>query len=233
VEASRQPGGRSYRRYHRHIPSPTRPRPALGLAVIAAVMIAAAVTLLAVAKDDGREPAPADGPTGVTALGAPGDDLPAAPWRAGAVPRSAVPGPFADAWDRAANRATCALLFPLDGGRQLKSARPGSEKTPGDKGWDIFLTAEAGTIEVLAVFDKATLPQKPSSAASFTRTWSDGSVAKYSADVGNVAPGSPASNSAPFEAVLTLPDQSCAYRVYDTLGKNHLEYVFDRLRLMG
>jgi hypothetical protein len=40
-------------------------------------------------------------------------------------------------------------------------------------------------------------------------------------------------NSSPFEAVLTLPDQACAYRIYDTLGKDHLELTFDRLRLMG
>jgi hypothetical protein len=32
--------------------------------------------------------------------------------------------------------------------------------------------------------------------------------------------------------VLTLPDQTCAYRIYTTLGKEHLEFLFDRLRLM-
>jgi hypothetical protein len=58
-------------------------------------------------------------------------------------------------------------------------------------------------------------------------------VAKYAADVGRAAAGTFDPDSSPFEAVLTLPDQACAYRIYDTLGKDHLELVFDRLRLMG
>ena len=48
-------------------------------------------------------------------------------------------------------------------------------------------------------------------------------MAKYAADVGNAAPGTLRPERVPFEAVLTLPDQSCAYRIYDTLGKDHLE----------
>ena len=36
-----------------------------------------------------------------------------------------------------------------------------------------------------------------------------------------------------FVAVLTIPGQSCGYRLYDTLGKDHLESLFDRLRFMS
>ncbi|HEV8624716.1 MAG TPA: hypothetical protein VG034_09695 [Acidimicrobiia bacterium] len=180
--------------------------------MIAAVIIAAAVTVFAVLKDDGEE------------AGA----LPQAPWRAKTVRRSAVPPAYAAAWDRARNRAGCALLFPLDGGPALREAKATERKTPNDNGWDIFLTGDAGTVEVLGLFDKTSQAQGP----SFTRSWADGSVAKYGADFGNAAPGTDDSNSSPFEAVLTLPDQSCAYRIYTTLGKDHLEFLFDRLRLM-
>lgn len=193
-------------------------------------MIAAAVTVLAVADDDGDKASPA----GVTALDASGDDHPAAPWRAAAtVRRTAVPAPWLEAWDRAANRATCALLHPAGGGPELQDAQATSSPTPEDKGWDIFLTGPAGSVEVLALFDKATQTSRPPVTPSFTRTWADGSVAKYAPDVGTAAPGTYDPDASPFEAVLILPDQSCAYRIYDTLGRAHLESVFDRLRLLA
>jgi hypothetical protein len=180
--------------------------------VIAVVIIAAAVTVFAVLEDDGPEAV----------------DLQGAPWRAKAVSRSAVPPPYVAAWARARNRADCALLFPLDGGPALQGAKATEEKTPNDNGWDIFLTGDAGTVEVLGLFEKTSQAAEP----TFTRTWADGSVAKYGADFGNAAPGAYDSNSSPFEAVLTLPDQACVYRIYTTLGKDHLEFLFDRLRLM-
>ena len=181
--------------------------------MIAAVIIAAAITVFAVLEDDGKEVS----------------GLPDAPWRAKAVSRSAVPPPYVAAWDRARNRSDCALLFPLDGGPALPGAKPSEQKTPDDNGWDIFLTGDAGTVEVLGLFEKTSKADRP----SFTRSWADGSVAEYGADVGNGAPGTDDTNSLPFEAVLTLPDQACAYRIYTTLGKDHLEFLFDQLRLMG
>lgn len=180
--------------------------------MIAVVIIAAAVTVFAVLEDDGREAV----------------DPQSAPWRAKTVSRSAVPPPYVAAWDRARNRADCALLFPLDGGPALQGAKATEGKTPNDNGWDIFLTGDAGTVEVLGLFEKTSQADGP----RFTRSWADGSVAKYGPDSGNGAPGTDDSNSSPFEAVLTLPDQACAYRIYTTLGKEHLEFLFDRLRLM-
>jgi hypothetical protein len=226
--------------------------------VIAVVIIAAAVAVFAVAggDDDGHQ-ASSTSSTSTSEGSTPGSsetsssttqtstgastatttttigDQPAAPWRAAAVARSAVPPVYVTAWDRARNRASCALLFPLDGGPEMAGAKPAEDKTPNDNGWDIFLTGAAGNIEVLGLFDKASEIDKSTNAARFTRTWNDGSVAKYAADVGSAAPGTYDPNSSPFEAVLTLPDQSCAYRIYDTLGKDHLEFLFDRLRLMA
>lgn len=180
--------------------------------MIAVVIIAAAVAVFAVLEDDGSEVI----------------DAGAAPWRADAVSRSAVPPPYVAAWDRAGNRAGCALLFPLDGGPALPGAKPSAEKTPDDSGWDIFLTSGAGTVEILGLFGKNSKADPP----MFTKSWADGAVAEYGVDAGSAVPGIDDPNSLPFEAVLTLPDQDCAYRIYTTLGKDHLESLFERLRLM-
>jgi hypothetical protein len=191
-------------------------------------MIVAAVAILAVLRDTGRDATPA---SGVTALSTTADDLPPAPWRAMAA-RSSVPPAWAAAWDRARNRATCALLFPADGGPEMAGAEPTAGKTPDDTGWDLFLTSASGTVEVLGLFGKTAALDRPADEPGFTKTWADGSQARYRPEVGTAAPGTYDPNTSPFEAVLTLPDQSCAYRIYDTLGKTHLEALFDRLRLM-
>lgn len=204
-----------------------RTRPALGLAVIATLLIAAAVTVLAVVDDDSGQEVPTRETTALELTA-----YPPAPWRSGSVPRHAVPGPYAEAWDRAANRRSCALLFPVNGGPELEDATATAGKTPEDRGWDIFLTGKAGSIEILALFDKATRTDRPPTGPSYTRTWSDGSVATYFPDVGNAAPGTYDPDTSPFEAVLTLPQPSCVYQIYDTLGRAHLESMFDRLRLM-
>ena len=199
--------------------------------MITALIIAAAITVLAVLKDDGQEATPSTS-DGATHAASTASDLPAAPWRAAAVPRPAVPPPYTTAWDQARNRSTCALLFPMDGGPEMAGAQATFGRTPEDKGWDIFLNGPAGSVEVLALFDKATQTNKPMPAPSFTKAWADGSVARYAPDNGTAAEGTNATSS-PFEAVLILPDQECAYRVYDTLGRGHLESIFDRLRLMA
>ena len=189
--------------------------------MIAVVIVAAAVAVLVVARGGDGQEAPGIG------------DLPAAPWRATPVARSAVPPAYVTAWGRARNRTTCALLFPLDGGPALAGAEATEERTPSDNGWDIFLTSRAGSVEVLGLFDRSTQGDRSPDTPSYTKTWADGSVAKYAVDVGNAAPGTFDPNSSPFEAVLTVPGQTCAYRIYDSLGREHLEFVFDRLRLMA
>ena len=202
-------------------PNRLRSRPALGLAVIAVVITAAALTVLAAAGDGGDKEA-----------GSTTADLPAAPWGAAAVARPAVPPAYVAAWDRARNRASCALLFPLDGGPEMPGAKATEEKTPDDNGWDIFLTGRSGSIEVLGLFGPSTKVDASPDTPSFTKTWADGSVAKYAADVGRAAPGTYDADSSPFEAVLTMPGQTCAYRIYDTLGREHIERTFERLRFV-
>ena len=58
-------------------------------------------------------------------------------------------------------------------------------------------------------------------------------MARYGDDVGNAAPGTFDPSTSPYEGVLTIPGQACGYRIYDTLGKDHLEALFDRLRFVN
>lgn len=155
---------------------------------------------------------------------------PAAPWRSDALSRSAVPAPFLEAWTRAKNRADCALLVPSDAGPQMEGARVKFDPVAGDAGWDIFLRRGAGILEILGLFDRSNQPEEERP-APFSRRWSDGSVARYGPDVGPES-GDVDPEATAVEAVLTLPDQRCAYRIYDTLGKSHLEFVLEHLRFV-
>ena len=142
-----------------------------------------------------------------------------------------MPEDYVKAWERAKNRSTCALLVPTDGGPEMPGATATSQPTPDDRGWDVYLRKTSAIVEILGLFDKSSQPESQATPA-FTRAWSDGSVARYGADVGTDAGGDIDPAATPFEATLTLPDQSCAYRIYDTLGKAHLESIFDRLRFV-
>jgi len=85
---------------------------------------------------------------------------------------------------------------------------------------------------VLGLFGPSTKVDASPDTPSFTKTWADGSVAKYAADIGRASPGTYDADSSPFEAVLTVPGQTCAYRIYDTLGREHIERTFERLRFV-
>jgi hypothetical protein len=190
--------------------------------------------------DGGKAPGPAQPLSPSTAPDAgpltPRSDLPPAPWRSAAVGRSAVPPEYVKAWERDRNRATCALLFPLDGGPQMDGAKAAEEKTPDDNGWDIFWNGRAGTVEVLGAFPKdlqSTDSTRSAGTPGFTKMWSDGAVARYGAEPGPAGADPGDANGLPHEAKLTLPDQRCTYQIYDSLGRAHLEAIFDRLRLMA
>lgn len=156
--------------------------------------------------------------------------VPAAPWRAPAVPRSQVPAEFVEVWQRATNRSTCGLLVPTILGPQMEGALAKTSDVENDAGWNIRYRKAGAIVEVLGLFDKDARPeeQKP---AAFSKTWADGSAAQYGPD----SPGGPfGDNPDPEatanEAVLVVTGQGCGYRIYDTLGKTHLEMVFEGLR---
>jgi hypothetical protein len=169
--------------------------------------------------------APAGASSSTTVAG-----VPTAPWRAPAVPRSQVPAEFLEVWERAANRSTCGLLVPTVLGPRLEGALAKTSDVENDAGWNIRYRKAGAIVEVLGLFDKDARPEEEKPAA-FSKTWADGSVAQYGPD----SPGGPfGDNPDPEatanEAVLVVTGQQCGYRIYDTLGKTHLEMVFEGLR---
>jgi hypothetical protein len=156
---------------------------------------------------------------------------PAAPWLASPLPRSGVGAPFLEAWQRAKNRSKCALLVPSDAGARMEGAAASFDPTPEDRGWDILLRKEAGIVEILGLFSRADQPEDRAP-ASFTRRWSDGSEVRYGPEAGDGPEVSPDPEANAFEGVLTIPTQDCAYRIYDTLGLSHFEFVLDHLRFV-
>ncbi|MGH9035458.1 MAG: hypothetical protein ACRD0O_06810 [Acidimicrobiia bacterium] len=156
--------------------------------------------------------------------------VPAAPWRNPAVPRAQVPAEFLEAWEKAANRSTCGLLVPTVLGPEMEGALAKTSDVNDDAGWNIRYRKAGAVVEVLGLFDRDARPedQKP---ASFSKTWADGSVAQYGPDdPGGLLGGDLDPEGSANEAVLVVTGQQCGYRIYDTLGKTHLEQVFEGLR---
>ncbi|MGH8990393.1 MAG: hypothetical protein ACRDZ7_02570 [Acidimicrobiia bacterium] len=233
---------------------PTRPSRRMVAAALGAVGAVVLVLAVVASGDDGKEPATAastttapetssSGPTTTTApstttTSRPGgaststttSNLAAAPWKGKAVPRSEVPEEFLEVWEKAANRSTCGLLVPTVLGPDMDGALAKTSDVNDNAGWNIRYRKAGAIVEVLGLFDRDARPeeQKP---AAFSKTWSDGSVAQYGPD----SPGGPFGDNpdpeaSANEAVLLVTGQQCGYRIYDTLGKTHLEMVFEGLR---
>jgi hypothetical protein len=121
-------------------------------------------------------------------------------------------------------------LVPTRLGPEMEGALAKTSDVNDNAGWNIRYRKAGAIVEVLGLFERNARPedQKP---AAFSKTWADGSVARYGPDDpggplgGNLDPEGSAN-----EAVLEVTGQACAYRIYDTLGKTHLEQVFEGLR---
>ena len=230
----------------------TRPSRRMVAAVAAAVGAVALVVAVAAGGDD-RDPSAASTttapetsssaaattapPTATTTTAAGGasstttpSSVAAAPWRNSAVPRSQVPPEFLEVWERAANRASCGLLVPTALGPEMEGALAKTSDVNDNAGWNIRYRKGGAIVEVLGLFDRDARPEEQMPAA-FSKTWADGSVAQYGPDDpggplgGNLDPEGSAN-----EAILLVTGQECGYRIYDTLGKTHLETVFEGLR---
>jgi hypothetical protein len=138
-----------------------------------------------------------------------------APWRSAKLANA--PAGWLEAWGRAKNRRTCALLAPGDAGANMAGAGATADRVNDDAGWDVYLRRGPYLIEILGLFEAADAPKE---GRDFEKKWPDGSVARYGEDQGG------------FEAVLVIPGQSCGYRIYDSQGKEHLEFVLDHLRFV-
>lgn len=139
---------------------------------------------------------------------------------------------FLEAWDVARNRSTCGLLVPTRLGPELDGAEAKTSPVNDNDGWNIRYRKAGAIVEVLGLFERTDAPEEQRPAA-YSRTWADGSVARYGPDdPGGALGGDLDPEASANEAVLLVTGQRCAYRIYDTLGKTHLEQVFDGLRFV-
>lgn len=159
---------------------------------------------------------------------------PAPPWRSAALPRDDLADEVIEAWERAENRDRCRLLLPADLGSKMDGATSGASPVSGDAGWEITFRKGPAVVQVQGLFEASTRSTRTEKEI-FSRRWSDGSVVRYGPDARNEeqSPEDVDPETTANEATLILPDQGCAYVLYDTLGKTHLEFVLDHLRFVS
>jgi hypothetical protein len=143
---------------------------------------------------------------------------PPAPWTK---PRlSAAPPPYAAAWEKAENRATCALLAPAALGMHGE-AKPRIATFSG--GWAVAYDLP-GTRSAFGVAGTgASATGSAYSGWPNKRTWSDGSSAEYGPE-GGTGPNQ--------LAYLRIPGQDCLYNVWSRVSREHLEQLLDQLRFV-
>jgi len=142
-----------------------------------------------------------------------------APWRNDALPRGGVPAVYVTQWEKAENRATCALIAPADVGAEGAKATPRAATFSG--GWAVaydlpnlrsaFGIAGAGVDAGDPSYDKW----------PYVQQWDDGSRAEYG----------PEGGTGPNElAYVRIQGQQCLYNVWSRLGRPHLEHLLKNLR---
>ena len=143
-----------------------------------------------------------------------------APWSAPPLALDSVPAPYRTQWQKAENRATCAILAPAllgDG----EGAMPRSAVFSG--GWAVaydqpglrsaFGVAGTGSSASDTTYD----------AWPHRKMWADSSTAGYG----------PEGGSGPSQlAYLRVKGQSCLYNVWSRLGVAHLELLLSQLRFV-
>ena len=156
---------------------------------------------------------------------------PEAPWRTGTVPRADVDKDIISAWEKARNRSTCRLLVPSEFGPGMDNPDPSSTPITDNAGWEIAFRQGASVVQILGVFTKASRTER-TEREIFNRRWSDGSLARYGPDARNEEDPNPDPETTANEATLLLPDQDCAYVIYDTRGRSEIEFILEHLRFV-
>lgn len=164
-----------------------------------------------------------------TAPTASGD--PEAPWRTGTVPRAEVDQRVISAWEKADNRSTCRLLVPSEFGPGMDKPNAGSTPITDNAGWEISFRQGASVVQIQGLFAKASRTER-TEGEIFSRRWSDGSLARYGPDARNEEDPNPDPETTANEAVLLLPDQDCAYVIYDTRGRSEIEFILEHLHFV-
>jgi hypothetical protein len=173
---------------------------------------------LACASQPSEEPAGDSSPAPPLPPAAPA--LAPAPWSASVLPPDSAPAVYLTQWQKADNRATCAVLAPaslgdgagatpraatFSGGWAVAYDRPGTRSAFGIAGTGSSATDDA--------YD----------AWPHTIRWADSSSAGYG----------PEGGSGPNQlAYLRVTGQECLYNVWSRLGVPHLEHLLSQLRFV-
>lgn len=141
-----------------------------------------------------------------------------APWQHAPLAPTTVPLVYFEQWQRAENRATCALLAP---------ATLGAEGTPRaatfSGGWAVAYDTP-GVRSAFGVAGTGSSAAAPSyDDWPYREAWPDGSTAGYGPE-GGAGPNQ--------LAYLRIAGQGCLYNVWSRLGREHLEHLLTSLRFV-
>ena len=157
-----------------------------------------------------------------TSTAPPPGPLPAqAPWRSEPLARAAVPAVYGEQWQKAENRATCAVIAPRSLGELGANAKPRAANFAG--GWAVAydLPNQRSAFGIAGAGVKAGDPTY--NKWPYVYEWGDGSKVEYG----------PEGGTGPNElAYLRIQGQDCLYNIWSGLGREHLETLIRELRLV-
>lgn len=145
-----------------------------------------------------------------------------APWRAAPLARADVPAVYAQQWQKAENRATCALVAFRSLGDEGAGATSRAANFSG--GWAVAydlpnLRSAFGIAGAGVKADDPSYDKWP-----YVTEWDDGSRVEYG----------PEGGEGPNQlAYLRIEGQQCLYNVWSRLGREHLEELIRELRLVN
>ena len=164
---------------------------------------------------------PAAQPGSTSPNGAAPQDAAPAPWLGAPLPVGSVSPVYHEQWERAANRAHCALIAFAEPGAAGQGAAPRAATFSG--GWGVaydlpslrsaFGVAGAGVSASEPAYDEW----------PYRLRWADGSTAGYGPE-GGTGPN--------LLAYLRITGQGCLYNVWSRLGREHLEHLLTSLRFV-
>ena len=146
---------------------------------------------------------------------------PAAPWRNAKLARADVPAVYAQQWQKAENRNTCALVAFRNVGERGAAATPRAATFSG--GWAVAYDLP----DVRSAFGIAGAGVKADDPSynkwPYVHEWGDGSKVEYG----------PEGGEGPNQlAYLRIEGQDCLYNVWSRIGKDHLEEILREIRFV-
>lgn len=145
-----------------------------------------------------------------------------APWRSAPLARADVPAVYVQQWQKAENRATCALAAFRATGDEGAGATSRAANFSG--GWAVAydlpnLRSAFGIAGAGVKADDPSYDKWP-----YVHEWGDGSKVEYG----------PEGGEGPNElAYLRIEGQDCLYNVWSRLGRKHLEELIREIRLVN